>query len=574
MRLVARIAAIAAAFIAALVVSAVVLIYFNQHRIIVAVLASIKNHTGVEIISPSSHIQVRNHLIVELDHPRVTSGNGQVVVLERVRAVVNFRSIFTHGLPFRELDFERPSLTLPVSATSMGAGPLPRPDREMIDRTLAHIGGFARISGRLVINNLELRDPSGMLLLRDVQLVAYHRRSTPKLWAVAFEADCEFPKLAGTHAAGNFKLGAGGALPALHVLQGKLWFWKLPLQHLAIGNLQATGQSQGLVSLSVTHNGNIEGDAAIGLKALTIISPDLSSPLALGDATLEARFSTSTDQVTISNARLTYEGKPFAAGQVYIGKPFEPNPNVTVGVGGLAFDWKDVLAPIRSLKRVPQQLEALVRQMKSGKIQFEKVSLQSSLAALENMKLESILKQLSVTATLTDVSFALPPETQLPDVTGASVQILFAKQILSAIQGTAKIGNSELHDLDAQIDLSTSLEEVPYQISTKADLDLAELRPAAVKLLDQFKVHERDRLQAIRGAAQVDLEASGVLRKDRPTRPEKYLVKIEPHGVTVGFRGAPGPIGIASGSIIVQPAVIRLEKVSARATGGTADFDG
>jgi hypothetical protein len=108
----------------------------------------------------------------------------------------------------------------------------------------------------------------------------------------------------------------------------------------------------------------------------------------------------------------------------------------------------------------------------------------------------------------------------------------------------------------------------------KADLDLAELRPAAVKLLDQFKVHERDRLQAIPGAAQVDLEASGVLRKDRPTRPEKYLVKIEPHGVTVGFRGAPGPIGIASGSIIVQPAVIRLEKVSARATGGTADFDG
>jgi uncharacterized protein YhdP len=193
---------------------------------------------------------------------------------------------------------------------------------------------------------------------------------------------------------------------------------------------------------------------------------------------------------------------------------------------------------------------------------------------LKNMALESILKQLSVTATLTDLSFATPPETQLPGVTGASVQILFAKQVLSAIQGTAKIGKSELHDLKAQIDLSTSLQKVPYQISMKADLDLAELRPAVVKLLDQFNVHERDRLLAVQGAAQVDLDASGTLRKDRATRPEKYLVKIEPHGVTVGFRGAPGPIGVASGAIIVQPEVIKLEKVSARATGGTADFDG
>ena len=51
-------------------------------------------------------------------------------------------------------------------------------------------------------------------------------------------------------------------------------------------------------------------------------------------------------------------------------------------------------------------------------------------------------------------------------------------------------------------------------------------------------------------------------------------MQIEPHSVTIGFRGAPGPIGVASGNIIVQPDVIKLEKVSARATGGTADFDG
>ena len=71
-----------------------------------------------------------------------------------------------------------------------------------------------------------------------------------------------------------------------------------------------------------------------------------------------------------------------------------------------------------------------------------------------------------------------------------------------------------------------------------------------------------------------NLDASGTLRKALPTRPEKYLVKIEPRNVTVGFRGAPGPLGIASGAIIARPESIKLEKLSARATGGTADFNG
>ncbi len=574
MRLVVRIAAIASAMFIALVVLAAALLYFNHHRIVVAVLTAVKKQTGIQITAASSTIRLANHLIVELDHPRATSGNGEVVVLERIRAVVHYRSLLTLGLPLRELDLEGPSLTVPFDATSVGSGPMPRPGREMIDRTLAAIGELARISERLVISNLELRDESGMLLLRNAQLVAHHRRLTPKLWTVTFEADCEFPKLAGTHAAGNFKLGEGGALSPTEALQGKLRFSKLPLQHLSIGNLEVTGHSQGQITLSVAHDGTLEGVADIGLKALSISSPDLSSPLKLGDPSIEARFSTSSDQVTISNAKLMYEGKPIAAGQVYIGKPFEPNPNVALGVGGLTLDWKDALAPIRSLKRAPQQLGTLVRQMKSGQIQLEKVSLESSLAALENMKLESILKQLSVTATLTNLSFATPRETQLPDVSGASIQIIFAKQVLSAVQGTAKIGNSELHDIVARIDLSQSLEEVPYQISMKADLDLAELRPAIFKLLGSFNVQERDRLLALTGTASADLDASGKLRKNVTTRPEKYLVRIEPHSVTVGFRGAPGPIGFASGSIIVQPDVIKLEKLSARATGGTADFDG
>jgi hypothetical protein len=384
MKLVARIATIAAVFIASLVVSATVIVYLNQHRIVTAVLTSIRNRTGVEIVAPSSQIEVRNHVVVVLEHPTVRFADREIVSMERVRAVVNFRSIFTHGLPLRELDLEHAIVTAPFEAASAGNAALPHPDRALIDETLARLGDLARISRRLVITDMELRDQSGTPLLRHAHLLAYHRRATPHLWSIGFQTDCEFPRLRGTHATGDFKLGAGGSLRATQVMQGTLWFWQLPLQHLMIGNVEANGQSQGHVKLSVAQDASLEGVAALGLKALVIRSPDLSAPMDLGDYALEARFSTSPRQVTISNARLTHAGKPLVAGRASIEKPFEANPQVAVGIAELKLVWKEILASIRALKRVPQDLEVVGRRMKSGRLEVQKASIDSPLIALKN----------------------------------------------------------------------------------------------------------------------------------------------------------------------------------------------
>ncbi len=574
MRLIVRIAAIVTALAVLLFATVTVVVYFNQQRIVGVVLASVKNQTGIDISAPSSHIAVRRHLVVELDHPRVMAGNREIVSLEKIRAIVNFRSIFTHGLPLRELDLVHPLVTAPFDAAAASNGPLPRPSRDLINDTIARFGDLARISRRFVISGMELRDRAGTILLHDADLVASHRRATPKLWTVNFKTDCEFPKIKGAQAAGNFNLGQGGNLPATETLQGTFWFWQLPIQHLTIGNIDADGEAEGKVKFSVAHDGAIDGVTTLAVKALSLRSPDLSAPLEVGDYKLEARFSTSSDRVEISSARLSREGNPVVAGQGYVSNPMDRNPEVAFGIAELTLAWKDIVESVRSLKRMPQELEVLVHHLKSGRIEIAKASVESSLGALENLSLKSILSKLSVTATLSELSFATPPETRLPDVADAGAQIIFAKQTLSLLQGSAKIGNSELRDLEAKVDLSRTLDEVPYQISMKADLDLAELRPALMKLLDQFNVHERDRLETLAGDAHAELEASGKLQKNLPTRPEKYLVKIEPRGVTVGFRGAPGPIGVASGVIVAQPDVIRLERVSARATGGTADFDG
>src|SRR5580692_7995695 len=133
MKLVARIVSIAAAFIFSVLACGVTLIYFNQHRVIVAVLSSIKNQTGVEIISPHGSLEVRDHLIVVLERPRVLTGGHEIVAMDRIRAVVNFRSIlFSHGLPLHDLVLDGPVLNAPFDATKVGNTAVPGPGREMI----------------------------------------------------------------------------------------------------------------------------------------------------------------------------------------------------------------------------------------------------------------------------------------------------------------------------------------------------------------------------------------------------------------------------------------------------------
>ena len=574
MKFVARAALMLAAFLASVAITAAAVIYFYQQRIIVAVLASIHQQTGIEIISDSIKLELRNHLIVEFAKPRVMAANRELATLASARAVVNFHSIFTHGLPLHELDLRNPVIKVPFAAVASGQGSLPRPSHELIEESLGRLGDLASISRRLMMVDLEVRDASGTPLISNAQVLAYHRRATPKLWRLTFRADCEFPRMHGAEVAGDFYLGAGGSLVAGQVSKGTFWFWQLPLEHMTIGNVELDGHSHGRIKLSLAEDATIDGTAELGMAALTINSPDLSAPLALGDYSLEARFTTSQEQVAISNARITHGGEPIAAAQASIERPFEANPKVAVAVGDLKFAWKDVESAARALKKMPEQLEVLTRQVKAGEVVIEKASVATPLGALEKLSLESVLENLSINATLDELSFAIPSETPLPNVTDASAQILFTKRTLALLQGSAKVGSSELHDVEAQIDLTKNLEEVPYRIGLKADLDLAELRPATIKLLDQFDVRERDRLESLAGVAHVDLDASGTLRKAHPTRPEKYAVKIEPHTVRLEFRGAPGPIGVASGAIIVEPNKITLQQLSARATGGTADFDG
>src|SRR5579864_9672745 len=95
-----RLAGISLLILAVLVGGSAALIIFNQARIVVYVLASVRNRTGVDIIPRASSVHLGTHLIVVLDQPQVIAGGHEIVKLKSVKAIISYHSIFTAtGLP-------------------------------------------------------------------------------------------------------------------------------------------------------------------------------------------------------------------------------------------------------------------------------------------------------------------------------------------------------------------------------------------------------------------------------------------------------------------------------------------
>src|SRR5258708_28395218 len=112
MRLV-RIVALSALILAILVGGSAALIAFNQERIVVYVLASVRNRTGVDIIPRSSSVHLSTHLIVVLDQPQVIAGGHEIVKLRSLRAIISSHAIFTAtGFPLFLLTSANPEITL------------------------------------------------------------------------------------------------------------------------------------------------------------------------------------------------------------------------------------------------------------------------------------------------------------------------------------------------------------------------------------------------------------------------------------------------------------------------------
>jgi len=569
-----RIAAVLAAALLVVIGGCALLAYLNQGRIVAYVLNGVQRRSGIRIEPRSSHIELRSHLVVVLEHPRVFLPSGETITLSRIRAVLNYHLIIAgHGLPVYTLEFDQPAIRLSQKA---GAAPaaLAYPKPELVRKVVFDLGRLALATKQIDVIGLSLADAAGRPLLERVGMLAFRTRREPRLWNVSVDSTVAYPALAGARLAATFQVGAGRSMPEHVVLKGHLWFWQLPLSGLTPGSLKVSAAMHGSVGFSLRDDATLRGEAEIGVSDLTVTSAGLKSPLALGDYTLEAALATSPENIALTSATLRHGSEQVLAAQGGVQGQSTPNPKVHVQVGGIRIHWRDILSPLQSIREMPENLRIVMEYLKSASLSVAGASLKAPLDALFRLTPESLLKHLTVSAELSQASLTPPASTGLPPVSGIGAQLNYSAGVLMVTQGAAKMGNSTLSDLNARIDLSRGLARIPYDFSLRADVALGELKPTVMTMLERLKVKERGELEDISGTAGIEARGKGIFAANRSPVPASYEVRIRPAGTRLVLKRAPVPITLASGSVALLPGSIVMEKLSARAEGGSVELDG
>jgi AsmA-like C-terminal region len=568
---VARIAAIVILALALVLAVCVGLALHNQQRLVAAVVGEVGRRSGMQITFASSRLQFQNHLVVVLEHPRVV-WNSRELAMERLRAVVSYHSIiFSNGLPLYALVLVDPSLRVPFEGVPAG---VPRLDAAEVQRALELLSKLGTVGRSLQVVGLTLSDAAGNPVVREAGLLAHRKRFSPHLWTVSFDAIAARPPFAGMRVMGSFKAGEGGRMLAHVVLAGHLAYSGLSLDGLQIGKFTLAGKSQGKLVVELKADATADGTVDAGVNGLKLQSSQLNGPLGFENLAFESGFAVSADRIAITKATFRYSGKPLASAEVQVGQPYGANPRIGFEVGGLELAWSDVSSRMRMFRRISPLLALARTYVKSGQLKLETASCESSRDDLMKLGPRALLRRLKVSALFSKVGFELPREVEMPAVQGLGFQLRYADGIISATQGSGRLGRSSLSDIKVRADVTRTPERTPYEVSLAAVADLAGLKPAVVKALAELRVKERERPQALGGTAAIQVFAQGELRGPTMSPPRKYRVRIEPHQLMMVFNGLPAPLTVASGAVTIEPDRVALDKVSVAAGGGTVDFNG
>ena len=574
MRLV-RIAAISALILIIVLGGSAALILFNQSRIVVYVLASVRNRTGIDIIPRSSSVQLSTHLIVVLDQPQVIENGHEIVKLKSLRAIVSYHSLFTGtGLPLYRLTAISPEITLPVNSGNPAALSIPRPGTPTIDALQQALHALSRICWRVETVDATVRYADGAEVANQVGIVAYRTRHDPFRWMLGFSGALLRSPVPGARMSGKFSLGVGKDSRPGEFAHGELWTWDVPLQGIEVEGFSLAGTIDNTVKFSMHDDGSVSGDVAAAAEKLILKSARLAAPENLGDYSLRAAFEITDGRYAITRIVLRRVNTAVLSGATELDAPNSDNPLLGVHLGGFHFDAAEVKQRLLSVRHLPADLVDMLHRLGPGKVTVGDATLSAALDEIKTAPLETIRKNLVVSGTVEGIGFTIPAETKLPPVTNLSAQLRYSKGSLTIAQGTAKFGNSTVHDLNASASLGNGIEGADYKTSVGVDADLAELFPAIARSLELYQLQQRDRLERLSGRVQLVATASGKLSAKTPVPPKTYQVRADAIGAVLAIKGSPGPLKVSRGTVIIDPASIKFDNVMLAATGGNATLDG
>jgi len=574
MRLV-RIAALFALILAVVIGGLAALIAVNQSRIVVYVLASVRNRTGVDIIPRSSSVHLGTHLIVVLDQPQVIDNGHEIVKLKSLSAIVSYHSLFTGtGLPLYRLTASSPEITLPVTATNSAALPVPRPGTPTIDALQDTLHSLARICWRVEAIDASVRYADGAGLANHVEIVAYRTRRDPSRWLIEFKGSLLSSPVSGAGISGKFSLGAGNNARPSEFGHGQMWTWNVPLEGIEAEGFTLAGAIQSNLKFSVHDDGALTGELDANAQNLVLKSARLAAPQDLGEYSLHAGFDVTDGRYAVTQIILRRVNTALLSGETEIVGPESEKPQLGIQLGGFHFDAATVKQKLLAVRHLPADFVNLLNRLGPGKVTVGGATLSAALQEIKTAPLDTIRKNLVVSATIQDLGFTIPADTRLPAVEGLSAQLGYSKGLLTISQGTAKFGTSAIHDLVASANLGNGVEGADYKTSVSVDADLAELFPAIARSLDLYQLQQRDRLEHLSGRVQLVATATGKLSVKNLVPPKDYQVRADAIGTVVTIKGSPGPLKVSRGTITVNPDSVKFDRVMLAATGGDATLDG
>ncbi len=574
MRLV-RIGALSALIVAAVLGVSAALIAVNQSRIVVYVLASVRNRTGVDIIPRASSVHLGTHLTVVLDQPQVIANGHEIVKLKSLRALVSYHSIlFSSGLPLYRLTATNPEITLPVASSNAAAVPMPRPGAQTISALQDVLHALARIAWRVDTIDATVRYADGAELANHIGIIAYRTHRQPLVWLLGFSGSVLGSPVSGAQISGKMSLGAGKNTRPGEFAHGQLWTWDVPLDGIEAEGFALAGAMQGSLKFSLHDDGSMTGVTDAGAQKLMLKSQRLAAPFDLGDYSLHAGFEITGGKYAVTQIVLRKVNTAVLSGDTELLGPQSGNPELGIHVGGFHLDAAAVKERLLSVRHLPADLVDMLNRLRPGKVTVGEATLSAALDEIETAPLDAIRKNLVVSGTIEDVGFKIPTDTKLPPVENLSAQLGYSKGLLTISQGTAKFGNSAIHDLVVNADLGNGIEGAGYKTSVNVDADLAELYPAIAKALDLYQLRERDRLERLSGRVEIIASASGKLSAKAMVAPKDYQVRADAMGAVLAIKGSPGPLKVSSGTVAITPGSIKFDHLMLAATGGDATLDG
>ncbi len=574
MRLV-RIAALCALIVAVVLGASAALIAANQSRIVTYVLASVRKRTGVDIIPRASSVRLGTHLIVVLDQPQVIANGHEVVKLKSLRALVSYHSILVRsGLPLYRLTATSPEITLPVASSAAAAVPIPRPGAQSISALQDVLHALARIAWRVDTIDATVRYADGAELANHVGIVAYRTHRQPSLWLLGFSASVLGAPVSGAQISGKIGLGIGKKSRPGEFAHGQLWTWDVPLDGIEAEGFGLAGAIQGSLKFSLHDDGSVTGETDATAQKLLLKSQRLAAPVDLGDYSLHTGFDITGGKYAVTKIVLSKINTAVLSGETELLGPQSGKPELGIRVGGFNFDAAAAKQTLLSVRHLPADLVDMLNRITPGKVSVGDATLSAALSEIETAPLDAIRRNLVVTGTIENVGFTIPTDTKLPPIANFSAQLGYSKGVLTIAQGTAKFGNSALHDLVANANLSNGIEGADYKASVDVDADLAELYPAIARSLDLYQLKERDRLERLGGRVEMVATASGKLSATTQVAPKDYQVRADAIGAVLTIKGSPGPLKVSRGTVTINPSSIKLDHLMLAATGGDATLDG